>query len=668
MINFDGGGMVARRMARTRAYAFAVVLVSSGAGLYGGTVTWSGLGSQYWHDTVNWTCGFCSPGAGDDVVINNSTFAANKATLISPSTLYPVVSVRTLAIASGFSATVTGSGRLTIVGTSSKASTNAGTLGVDSGTLNIQGVLTNTGTVLQTGASGSVLNVGTSSSATGTINGGTVTGIITNTFGTLNGTTLTSGTAVTGGTITGTTTAKGVTVSGAANTGTFHAAAGLNTWTGGSNSNIMDLTGGTLTIASNFTNTGTVTGATVTGAVANTGGTLSGTTLNAGSSVTNGSIAGTTTNKGTITGSTVSGSVADAGGTLSGTTLNNTSSVTGGIITGATTAKGTTVSGAANTGVFTATAGTNSWSGGSNTNSMTATAGTLSITGPFTNTGTVSHATLSGQITNTSGILDTVSLTGVTLTGGTLQGINTATGTDSLASFANTNTLNITGGTTTLSGKITGGGDINVGPSATVILSNGLQFTGGDLTVSGGTATVQGLVDPLDTFTLDGGTLNLDGTFDVVNAYLKAGAITGLGAFGSGANVFNSGVDFYVGGQGTIGHWTLNSYTQSATGRLFFDILNSGQDSLTLTNGGTLGSNVSVNFNYDGPLKHFTLISGLQSDSGLTFSAALPQWWTYSFNNGNLTLDYAAPDPPTAMLIGGALLALGSLRRRRLGR
>jgi hypothetical protein len=322
------------------------------------------------------------------------------------------------------------------------------------------------------------------------------------------------------------------------------------------------------------------------------------------------------------------------------------------------------VTGAANTGAFHAAANNNTWTGGSNSGTMDRTGGNLTIAGGFTNTGTVTGASISGSVTNTSGILNTVSLNDVTLTGGTLQGTNTAAGTNSLSNFANAGTLNVNSGNTTLSGTVDGGGAINVGAPATLVLSNGTQFDGGGLTVNGGTVAVQGTVDPLDTFTLNGGTLNLDGTFEVDNAYLNSGIVTGTGSFGSDTNLYNSGVDLYVGGDDTIGQWTLGSYFQSGTGSLNFDILNEGQDWLTLTNGGTLNGNVSLNFDYSGPLKHFTLISGLQGNSSMTFGD-LPTGWTYSLTNGTLSLNASSvPDPPTVMLIGGALAVLGSLRRR----
>ena len=75
-----------------------------------------------------------------------------------------------------------------------------------------------------------------------------------------------------------------------------------------------------------------------------------------------------------------------------------------------------------------------------------------------------------------------------------------------------------------------------------------------------------------------------------------------------------------------------------------------------------------LNFNYSGSLTHFTLISGLSDASNITLSG-LPNGWQYSLTNGDLSLDLTSsanttPDPPTAMLIGGALAGLAGLRRR----
>jgi hypothetical protein len=71
-----------------------------------------------------------------------------------------------------------------------------------------------------------------------------------------------------------------------------------------------------------------------------------------------------------------------------------------------------------------------------------------------------------------------------------------------------------------------------------------------------------------------------------------------------------------------------------------------------------------VNFNYSGSPKQFILITGLTGASGLVKDDA-PAGWTYSLTGGTLSLDAEpVPDPPTAMLISGALALLGSLRRR----
>jgi hypothetical protein len=370
-----------------------------------------------------------------------------------------------------------------------------------------------------------------------------------------------------------------------------------------------------------------------------------------------------------VTGATITGTVRNDNGTLSGTTLSDGSSVSRGTIAGNTTADGTNVMSGTNTGSFYAASNVNQWNYGSNSGTMDQTGGTLRIGGSFTNTGTATGATITGSVTNTSGTLDAVSLDSVTLTGGTLQGTDTATGTNSLSDFSNTGTLDVNRGNTTLSGTLDGGGNINVGASATLNLSDGLEFTGGgDLSVNGGTVNVQGAVDPLDTLNLNGGTLNLAGEFDVTNANLNSGTVAGTGSFGTDTNLSNSGVALDIGGDGTIGQWILDSYTQSGAGSLSFDILDSGQDSLTLLNGGTLSGTVFVDFNYSGPLTQFTLISGLEGNSNVTVNG-LPNGWTYSLTNGDLMLDgpalnNSAPDPPTVLLIGGALVGLGSLRRR----
>jgi hypothetical protein len=62
----------------------------------------------------------------------------------------------------------------------------------------------------------------------------------------------------------------------------------------------------------------------------------------------------------------------------------------------------------------------------------------------------------------------------------------------------------------------------------------------------------------------------------------------------------------------------------------------------------------------------FILISGLTSASGLTIDG-LPAGWKYSLTDGTLLLDKDAPtpEPSTAVLFGGALVALGCVLRRR---
>jgi hypothetical protein len=164
-------------------------------------------------------------------------------------------------------------------------------------------------------------------------------------------------------------------------------------------------------------------------------------------------------------------------------------------------------------------------------------------------------------------------------------------------------------------------------------------------------------------------------------ANLLGGAVTGTGGFGASTTVNNgtssgTGITLDVGGVNNNGTWNLAALTQQGTGVLVFDVNNLGHDQINLTGDLTAGGDLAINTT-DAYLNSlpigttFTLIkTGASGDSGygagpkFTLLTALPAHWAVYYNADDVILGLV-PEPAPYLLIGGAIIALGLIRRRR---
>ena len=534
-----------------------------------------------------------------------------------------------------------GAGTLTVTSASTwSGGTNSGTLLTSGGgTLTIQNTLANTGGIVS-GAGGTV-----SIASGGLVNFGNVSGIVTNN-GELHQTTIGDGstpTTVTGGTISGLTSANSGNVTNGWNSAgsTFTGTGGTSTWTGGTNSGTLTTAfGGTLSIAGSLTNTnGTVNGG---------GGTL------------------TVASGATVTGGTVSGPIGSSG-TLNGVTLTGVN-LTGGTLSGATAINLNTLNGLINSGTTTINSGTTTLSGTiTNTGSTFAVAGGLLV---------LSGATISGgSITGTASSQGSVQLSGLSDPGGF--------------------DLTVTGGTTSANGdwNIGVGDTTHVDSGATLDVAGNINNTGGTLAVDGS----GGEVDSTD-YTQTAGTLSLNGTLDVSVANLLGGAVSGTGDLGTNnlgtttTTVNNgtgstTGVTLYVAGDGNVGTWNLANYSQTTAGTLVFDIngeTSGTHDQINVNGTVTPGGNLTLNILggvggalWDQMLADPTyttiplIVAGPGGDLGVAnpsdrfnLLSTLPEYWSVVYNENQVDLE-KTPEPAPYLLIGGAIVALGLIRRRR---
>jgi len=535
-------------------------------------------------------------------------------------------------MAAGNSLTV-GAGTTTWTG-----GTNSGTLASTNGTLNVAGTLANSGGILQ-GPTGT--QTGTLSINSATVSGGTLQGAMTSKGSSFSGVTLASGASLTSG------------------------AGGATTWNGGT-------VVGTLYTGSAVLN--------LTGSITNQGG-----IHNVG--------AGTLNNSGTVTGGTIDvatlGSMNNTGTLQSAAWSNMTINGTGG--------------------------GTLNNSGGS----ITVTGGTLTLQGNLTvNGGTITGTASHAVTANGGAILNGVSFSNLSMSTGALTGTNTITGGTNTITGATIagSTLNITNGTNTLSNLTDGTGSLvnisggantmsgtftNAGGSDTYSLSggtltlNGASFNGQTLSQSNGTLDIEGTVDPLGSYTLSGGTLDLNPSslFTVGTVTMSSGTVEGTGQIEATTLTSNVGLDQSE-VDGGIGRGSTTLTTMTLGDGSVFDVTpqtstNDYNPNETYVNGTlTLGGELNLgSFDllpeypqtsftpYVFPIFEANVVVGQFStvcfDNGAICDApnALPTYWSLDvvrLANGGEQVDLMnTPEPGTCLMIGGALLCLGLLGRRR---
>ena len=560
----------------------------------------------------------------------------------------------------------TTTGTIHASGTNALDPTNTGTLTVMGGSTTFTGA--NSGTLAGSGGTLDVI----SSTNTGTIKsiGGTVLindilanngGILNNSSGTL---TIDTGATVQGGTLEGAIGATGATISGSTNAVTL--------------------------------TTATVTGGTYTGTISAAGSTMSG--VGAGNTVT--------FSNATVTNGTLQGTISAYGtNALTGTTNENLFSVTGGT---------TTFKNGTNNGTLQATGGgvlDVIGAGTTNAGTIQANGGTVAVAGTVSNAGgtinrvsgtltvygTVIGGNVSGTVQGTtSGVFDAVNFLNATVTLGSASlsdadGEITSNGVSSI-NVANAGAVDLEVQSGTLS--VVGDYDIAGGKTTEVDGGAALDVLGGSISNNGGTLTIDptGLVDPTS-YTQDSGTLSLNGTLDVATVNLLGGTIGGTGDFAAGTTVNNgtnsgNGGDLYVPpGSGSPEPWDFANYNQTADGTVTFDLDAVSNvpsyDYINLTGevtpGGTLDldiTNAMLTWMLAQPFgTEIVLIQSAEPfgdvgyyDNADRFTAVtgtpMPQYWTVLYGPNDVYLELA-PEPAPYLLMGGAIMALGLIRRRR---
>lgn len=508
-----------------------------------------------------------------------------------------------------------------------------------------------------------------------TVNGGTIqvatTGItLTNTFTTdANGMTVdqNGNTANFSGVISG---SGGVTI---ANTGTGGGVtfSAVNTYTGTTTINSGAGLENTGTIAGPIVNSGTLLNTGTTGAVTNNEGAVavnSGTTgnVNNSGSFANSGTTGNVTNAGTFTNT---GNVANvnnmgtfnnnAGGTIDTLTYNNHIVNNNGTINNITYNGGTVLN---NTGATignisnTEAHGTfHNWgtvTGDVTTNSTFNNYAGSEVQGLYTNTGTLNNAGTVGNVTSSGTLNNTGTAGAVTLTGGTFTNTGTAASVDNTTGMSLTNDGTITG---TLSNNgtvasLTNNGTIgNVTGTITSVTNTGTMTSSGTADTVTNSGWFTNAVNAVVGFFTNSGTAINNGTVNSVNntgTYANtgttgswtnsntmsntgtmadgtnSGTLTSSGTIGNVANtgtftssgntgvVTNSGTFNYTGG-------TLSGYEQTA-GTTVID----SATPLSITNGATLGGELTVNNSPTAYGKYNILSAGSISGTYSSFTSA----------------------------------------------
>jgi len=659
-------------MAGSTSYTAALIM-DSGTLINTGTITTTTAHSRITTDlTNNGTLTFNGLTYFNKVGGTYVNTSSGSLSIASGQTLFVQGSGTTLDIQAGSTYSNLGTLRIETGATATivDAQTNSGTLYVNSGTLNLNAALTNTGTVTVTGFGASLSTTTVANSGTMTISAGTTSGVITNT-GTLsfagtstntsltisnaNGATLNVSALNTNGTVTvdSVTSNAGslVYATGRGNTftaDTFATSSGTILMTGSATaSTYLKVTSGT------FTNSGTITTEVSQRAYINADMTNTG-TLNFNTNTYFSKVGGTYSNAGTLniaTGKTLF--VEGSGTTLTlqtGTTFNNSGTLS--IGSGSTLTMQVAYSGAGALTLAGGTAVLNAAYTVTTGGAITTSSGSiLTINGGLTNAGTLTIAasTVSGTMTNTG----TIALSGTsTMTGLSLdnQGTLNMAGTVTIGTISsNTGTIDfsgVNGQTLTVTNFTTNAGTINIAAAASwtskLILTNGMTNTGtittsattsanhaiegnltnsgtltlnGDLTfgVSGTTLTNSG------TITLAAGkTLLLQNTATLTND--SAGTIVGTGTINASAGTFTNSGTIEAGGIATVGTMAITGdVTNTATSLLRIDVTTLGNDALNISGSATLAGTIDVNFIGGAPVSgtSYTVMSFASSTLGV---------------------------------------------------
>lgn len=634
-------------MAGSGSYTAALIM-ASGTLTNTGTITTTTAYSRITTDLTNdGTLTFNGYTYFDKVGGTYVNTSSGSLSVASGQILYVQGSGTTLTIAAGSTYSNLGTLRIETGATATivDAQTNSGTLYVDSGTLNLNGALTNTGTVTVVGFGASLSTTTVANLGTMTLEGGSTSGVITNTgtlsfSGTTNsslsisnasGATLNVSKINTGGTVTVASVTDNagdlVYATGRGNTftaGTFATSSGTILMTGSAASTYLNVTSGT------FTNSGTITTEVAQRAYINANLTNTG-TLNFNTDTYFAKAGGTYSNAGTLNIATGKTLFLEGSGTTltlqTGTTFNNSGTLSVG--SGSTLTLQIAYSGAAALTLAGGTAILNAAytiaSGGTVT---TSSGSTLTINGGLTNVGTLTIAasTVSGTITNTG----TLTLSGTsTMTGLSLdnQGTLNMAGTVTIGTISsNTGIIDfsgVNGQTLTVTNFTTNAGTINIAAAASwtskLILTNGMTNTGtittsavtsanhaieGNLTNSG-TLTLNGDL----TFGLTGTTLTNSGTITLATGKTlllqnsatltndSAGTIVASGTIDATAGTFTNSGTLEAGGVATVGTMTITGdVVNTATSLLRFDVTSSANDVINISGNTTLAGTIDVNF------------------------------------------------------------------------
>ena len=485
---------------------------------------------------------------------------------------------------------------------------------------------TGTGVVAITGAAA----IGTST-LTYTGNNAAVGGAFTSAGGTLNISGVTNGAASTLGSLAG----SGAVTLGA-NTLSTGVLGSTTTYSGvisGTNGNLT-VTGGNLTLSGTNTYTGatTLTNATLTAGVANTIATSTSLTMTSSTFALNG-FNETVNNLASGAASTITlGANALTVGGANSTTF-------GGIISGT----GTLTY--AGTGIL------------SLTNTNTYTGATTINTG-----GTINGTTTS--IASTSNVVDN----------GTLQFTNSGAGTYTKV-ISGTGAVQILGGTVTLSGANTFGGNLLVGGGGTLAGAVTAEDLGTSITFNAGTIQAGGALTTANAVALTGnGTIDSNG-----NAVGLTGAITGAGSLtkiGTGNLTLSNAGDTYSGGTsitagtvtiaannaagsgalavGTGTTFVMNGFNQSVADLTGAGAITSSGGALTSTGTGTYTGSITSTGTLTKSTSGLQVLDGASSFTSTTISGG-------SLQVGDAANTGATLTGPVSVQSGGTLLGHGSI-------
>lgn len=326
-------------------------------------------------------------------------------------------------------------------------------------------------------------------------------------------------------------------------------------------------------------------------------------------------------------------------------------------------------------GVLNVQAGTVTFSSTLTTGNLVTNAGTVTVTGNvnttggWTNTGTV---TLNGSNNTVGNLANTgvMTLKGAT-SAGALSGAGTLnfSGTSLQLSSISAGTLNVTLGTATFTGSITGG---TVNFSGTSLVAT--NMTAGTLKVNAGTASFSGGVTTANIIT-NAGNLTVAGSVSSAAGWTNSGAVTLNGATNSLGNVSNTGVLSLAGvstigvltGAGTVnfsgtslqvsgvsvGVLSTSAGSLTVTGVISGGTLNVGGTSLSATRmtGGTLTVNASATATFSGNISGGSIVNNAGT---MTITGNVMITSTLS-NTGTMNVNGAGPQSFAAVTNSGTL-------------